>query len=103
MSGRNAHGCEMHSELSMQQKEGESLQDYTKRLKVAKEVLESHLGVLVRQISQTKSLPFCKTSFCLYAYNPFEEVKDYQLITTIEENRKVYTEKQLQRAKKARE
>jgi hypothetical protein len=32
---------------STQQKEGESLQDYTKRFKVAEDVLESHLGGLV--------------------------------------------------------
>jgi hypothetical protein len=32
---------------STQQKEGEFLQDYTKRFKVAKDVLESHLGGLV--------------------------------------------------------
>jgi hypothetical protein len=46
---------------------------------------------------------FCKTSFGLYAYNPFEESNNYQFITTMEENRKFYTERQFQRAKKARE
>jgi hypothetical protein len=40
---------------STQQNEGESLQDYTKRFKVAKDVLESHLGgpvILKKNITQ---------------------------------------------------
>jgi hypothetical protein len=71
--------------------------------KVCKITYDDEEKVFWAHVSPTKSIPFCKTSFGLYAYNPFEESTNYQFITTMEENRKFYTERQFQRAKKARE
>jgi hypothetical protein len=71
--------------------------------KVCKITYDDEKKVFWAHVSPTKSIPFCKTSFGLYAYNPFEESNNYQFITTMEENRKFYTERQFQRAKKARE
>ena len=48
--------------FSTVQKEGESLQDYTKRFKVAKEVLESHIGGPLILSKIAKSMPNYKDS-----------------------------------------
>jgi hypothetical protein len=71
--------------------------------KVCKITYDDEKKVFWAHVSPTKSIPFFKTSFGFYAYNPFEESNNYQFITTMEENRKFYTERQFQRAKKARE
>ena len=48
--------------FSTVQKEGESLQDYTKRFRVAKEVLESHIGGPLILSKIVKSMPNYKDS-----------------------------------------
>jgi hypothetical protein len=48
-------------------------------------------------MSPLQSIPFHKTPFGLYAYNPFiKNQENYQFINTIEENKKFYTAQQFQ-------
>ena len=55
-------------------------------------------------VSPTKSIPFSKTSFGLYALNPFSTTSNvYQLANTAEDNKAFFTERQFQQAKTARE
>jgi hypothetical protein len=55
-------------------------------------------------VTPTKSIPFIKTTWGLYAFNPYTtNSTQYQFMTTVQENKAFFTERQFQRAKKARD
>ena len=48
-------------------------------------------------VKPTKSIPFIKRSFGLYAFNPYKTNNiQYQFMTTVQENKAFYTERQFQ-------
>jgi hypothetical protein len=55
-------------------------------------------------VTPTKSIPFIKTTWGLYAFNPYTtNSNQYQFMTTVQENKAFFTERQFQQAKKARD
>jgi hypothetical protein len=55
-------------------------------------------------VTPTKSTPFIKTTWGLCAFNPYTtNSTEYQFMTTVQENKVFFTERQFQRAKKARD
>ena len=51
--------------FSVQQKDSESLQDYTRRFKTAREILESHLGGSLILTKYVKTLPLYNEKWCI--------------------------------------
>jgi hypothetical protein len=78
----------------------QSMSQFKKTMRITYNVTKQTFWV---HVTPTKSIPFIKTTWGVYAFNPYTaNSTEYQFMTTVQENKAFFTERQFQQAKKAR-